>query len=118
VIFPGRPSREHFFPVSDGLEALRRLVARLEGTNEGVVVIGDVGVTSHFGDVLRRARVPSRVETREPGTSSAIRQAAEVAKSNSLSVDTRSEPEAPLTDPSHIPAEGSWPQRPRKLPPL
>jgi hypothetical protein len=25
-------------------------------------LLGDVGVTSHFGDVLRRARIPSRIE--------------------------------------------------------
>lgn len=62
AIYPGSPLIEHRFDVREGLEALRSLVARLEGTGEGVVVLGDVGITSHFGDVLRRAAVPSRIE--------------------------------------------------------
>lgn len=62
TIFPGQPSREHRFDIESGLEELRELVGRLEGTGEGVVLIGNVGVTSHLGDVLRRARIPSRIE--------------------------------------------------------
>ena len=61
TVFPGAPSIEHRFQVEDGLEALRTLVAKVGGTGEGIVVLGDVGVTSHFGDVLRRARIPSRI---------------------------------------------------------
>lgn len=66
VIYPGRPSVEHRFPVERGLDALRELAQRLEGTGEGVVVVGRVGVTSHLGDVLRRARIPSRIESTDP----------------------------------------------------
>jgi len=62
VIYPGEFSVEHRFPVEHGLEALRTLVGRLQGTGEGIVLEGLVGVTSHFGDVLRRARVSSRIE--------------------------------------------------------
>lgn len=62
VIYPGTPTIEHRFLVGHGLEALRALAAQLEGTGEGVVIVGRVGVTSHLGDVLRRARVPSRIE--------------------------------------------------------
>jgi hypothetical protein len=62
VIYPGEPSVEHRFPVENGLEALRMLIATLEGTGEGVVLEGLVGVTSHLGDILRRARIPSRIE--------------------------------------------------------
>ena len=29
---------------------------------EGITIVGDVGVTSHFGDLLREAKIPSRVE--------------------------------------------------------
>jgi hypothetical protein len=60
TIWPGAASHEHHFDSTQGLEALRSLVGSI-GKNEGVVVYGDVGVTSHFGDVLRRARVPSRI---------------------------------------------------------
>ena len=66
-IYPGRGRVEHRFPVDQGLEALRALVEQLHGTQDGVVLVGSVGVTSHFGDVLRRAQIPSRIE-RAPGT--------------------------------------------------
>ena len=65
VIYPGEPKQEHSFDVNEGLEELRRLVESLAGTGEGVVLEGDVGVTSHFGDVLRAAKVPSRLK-RDP----------------------------------------------------
>ena len=52
--------RWHRFDPSLGLEALRELIASL-GAGEGVEVAGDVGVTSHAGDLLRRAAVPSRL---------------------------------------------------------
>lgn len=62
VIYPGTPSVEHRFDVGEGLESLRALARRIEGTSEGLVLVGDVGVTSHFGDVLRKAKIPSRIE--------------------------------------------------------
>ena len=62
TIYPGNAEVEHRFRVEDGLEALRALVDDLQGTEHGVVLVGSVGVTSHFGDVLRRARIPSRIE--------------------------------------------------------
>lgn len=62
TIFPGTADRFHSFPVAQGIEALRALIATVEGTGEGIVLVGHVGVTSHFGDLLRRARVPSRIE--------------------------------------------------------
>jgi hypothetical protein len=61
VIVPGTPGREVTFRVADGLERLRQLVNELGGQDVGVVLDGQVGVTSHFGDVLRRAGIPARV---------------------------------------------------------
>ena len=61
VIVPGQPARFHRFDVSRGLDDLRALVKSLESTNDGVELIGAVGITSHFGDVLRRANIPSRL---------------------------------------------------------
>jgi hypothetical protein len=61
VIYPGNPSIERQFLVANGLEALRDLIEHVDAPREGIVLIGGVGVTSHFGDVLRRARVPSRI---------------------------------------------------------
>jgi hypothetical protein len=66
TIYPGEVSREHHFDVELGLEELRELVAKLQGSSDGIVLIGSLGVTSHFGDVLRRARIPSRIEPRQP----------------------------------------------------
>jgi hypothetical protein len=62
VIFPGKPLRQHRFNVEQGLEALRQLAERLRGTGEGIVLVGAIGVTSHYGDILRRAQIPSRLE--------------------------------------------------------
>lgn len=49
------------FDTSAGLEALRALIDEVRERGEGIVLQGDVGVTSHFGDILRRAGVPSRL---------------------------------------------------------
>jgi hypothetical protein len=62
VIYPGRATKEHRFHAKDGLEALRALTSRVKGSGEGIILVGRVGVTSHLGDVLRRARIPSRIE--------------------------------------------------------
>ena len=60
VIVPGHARGERTFDVAQGLEALRALVADVAGTGQGIVLVGDVGITSHFGDVLRKAGIPSR----------------------------------------------------------
>ena len=60
VIVPGATERERQFDIGLGLEALRSLVEEVAETGEGVVLVGDAGITSHFGDVLRKANVPSR----------------------------------------------------------
>jgi hypothetical protein len=61
TIVPGEPRTFRRFEVEKGLAALRELVGHLR-PDEGIALIGDVGMTSHFGDVLRRAKVPSRLE--------------------------------------------------------
>ncbi|QQS22341.1 hypothetical protein IPM09_02240 [Candidatus Saccharibacteria bacterium] len=48
------------YDTSRGLESLREMIGSSEpGT--GIMLIGDVGITSHFGDVLRKARIPSKL---------------------------------------------------------
>jgi hypothetical protein len=61
TIFPGEPTRFHRFDVREGIEALRDLIAQT-GPQEGIVLVGRVGVTSHLGDILRKAGIPSRIE--------------------------------------------------------
>ena len=62
VIFPGEALCYHSFAISQGIDPLRELIARVESTGEGIVLVGHAGVTSHFGDLLRRARIPSRID--------------------------------------------------------
>ncbi len=64
IIYGGEAGTFIEFKVEDGLEALRKLIAGIAETNTdtGIILIGDVGITSHFGDLLRRARIPSRLK--------------------------------------------------------
>lgn len=62
VIVPGTVGRYHRFDVRQGIDALRRLVDDVRGTEDGIVLVGAVGITSHFGDILRRAEIPSLLE--------------------------------------------------------
>lgn len=64
VIFEGPAERYLEFDATLGLEALRNLAASIRGKHIGVVVVGEVGITSHLGDVLREAEIPSRLERR------------------------------------------------------
>jgi hypothetical protein len=63
TIYPGTPSRWRTFDPSQGLDELRNLITTV-GQDEGIEVTGDVGVTSHVGDLLRRAAIPSRLAVR------------------------------------------------------
>jgi hypothetical protein len=63
TIYPGTPARWRSFDPADGLDQLRRLITTV-GRDEGIEVTGDVGVTSHVGDLLRRAAIPSRLAVR------------------------------------------------------
>jgi hypothetical protein len=60
TIHPGTPSRWRRFDPSLGLEKLRELIASVDG-DEGIEIAGHIGVTSHAGDLLRRAAIPSRL---------------------------------------------------------
>lgn len=62
IVFPGEAEVLHRFDVTQGIGELRRLIEGIDGARDGVVLVGDVGITSHMGDILRRARIPSRIE--------------------------------------------------------
>lgn len=64
VLVPGRAKHWIAFDVSQGLEELRELIARLEPSH-GVELQGEVGLTSHFADVIRKANVPARMKSRD-----------------------------------------------------
>ena len=61
TIVPGEVGFEHTFDVSRGLSGLRELVELVRGRSEGIKLIGNVGMTSHIADVLRRNKIPSRI---------------------------------------------------------
>lgn len=65
VIHKGEAISYHRFEVSKGIDDLRKLIAEIQGRGEGVILVGHVGVTSHLGDLLRKAEIPSRIE--QPG---------------------------------------------------
>ena len=61
VIVPGEARKWRRFDVTRGLEALRDELRHLP-TEEGLIIIGEVGLTSHIADVLRKAKRPARVQ--------------------------------------------------------
>ncbi|WP_252947702.1 hypothetical protein [Oceanicola sp. 502str15] len=60
VLVPGDVLDWTEFDASNGLSALRELIARM-GDGQGILVKGDVGLTSHVADLLRKAGIASRI---------------------------------------------------------
>ena len=58
---PGDAHRWEVFKVSRGLEALRGFLDQLPG-DVGVRIEGEIGLTSHIADLLRKARRPARID--------------------------------------------------------
>jgi hypothetical protein len=63
VIVPGQATRWVSFNVTEGLSALRNFVHQM-APDEGLTLVGDVGLTSHVADVVRKAGVPTRLASR------------------------------------------------------
>lgn len=59
VIVPGNPSRYERFFVNLGLDKLRIKIEEIKDKNLGIELVGNVGVCSHFGDILRKSNIPS-----------------------------------------------------------
>ena len=62
VIYPGKATHYSPFYVDNNLEELRNLIKNL-APNTGIELIGKIGITSHFGDVLRNAHIPSKLKS-------------------------------------------------------
>lgn len=62
IIFPGTPNDFIKFQVKDGLEVLRQFIPKLQKDGLGIILVGDVGITSHFGDIIRKAEIPAKLE--------------------------------------------------------
>jgi hypothetical protein len=53
------------FDVTRGLPALREILVNLK-PGSGLLLLGNVGLTSHIADVIRKAQIPARIaSTRE-----------------------------------------------------
>ncbi|TGP87558.1 hypothetical protein EN856_29730 [Mesorhizobium sp. M8A.F.Ca.ET.213.01.1.1] len=63
VLVPGEAKRWAIFNASQSLEELRMLLTSLK-PGHGVELQGEVGLTSHIADVLRKANVPARMKPR------------------------------------------------------
>jgi hypothetical protein len=59
VLVPGEAKVWNRFYVSTGLNALRSALDTLP-ENEGIVLVGEIGLTSHIADVVRKAGKPAR----------------------------------------------------------
>lgn len=68
-IVAGNPKVFHQFDVKDGLAKMNSLIKEIRDSGDGIILIGNVGLTSHFADTLRRNNIPSRIEAVAPNLS-------------------------------------------------
>ena len=59
TIVYGTPDYYEKVYVKDGLESLRENIDYYKNKNIGIELVGNVGITSHFGDLLRLSNIPS-----------------------------------------------------------
>ncbi|WP_395449656.1 hypothetical protein ACHMW7_07470 [Aminobacter sp. UC22_36] len=60
VLVPGDAEHWSSFSASDGLEALRAFLTDLPA-DAGVTINGDIGLTSHLADLIRKSQRPARL---------------------------------------------------------
>jgi hypothetical protein len=60
ILVPGTADHWHRFETSQGLEALRETLSRLRA-GDGLQLVGQIGLTSHVADVVRKAGKPARL---------------------------------------------------------
>jgi hypothetical protein len=60
MLVPGEAAEWAVFKASQGLEQLRHFLAGLPD-DVGVRIEGEVGLTSHFADLVRKTRRPARI---------------------------------------------------------
>ncbi|WP_353642494.1 hypothetical protein [Mesorhizobium sp. WSM2239] len=60
VLVPGEASRWYRFEAANGLEALRAFLRDVP-EDGGVSIEGEIGLTSHLADLIRKARKPARI---------------------------------------------------------
>jgi hypothetical protein len=67
VLVPGNAKEWAVFEAAKGLDELRRLLDDLPA-HAGVRVEGEIGITSHIADLLRKSKRPARLSkvTKQP----------------------------------------------------
>lgn len=60
IIVEGNPNKYIKFDVTLGLEELRKTIASIDDET-GIELVGNIGITSHFGDLLRLSKTPSKL---------------------------------------------------------
>ena len=65
IIVEGTPIQYKKVYVKDGLENLRDEIKECKNKNYGIELVGNVGITSHFGDILRLENVPAFIVREE-----------------------------------------------------
>ena len=60
VIFPGEAKVWREFEIAKGLPELRLMLETM-AEDDGVVIVGQIGLTSHVADLLRKAKKPARL---------------------------------------------------------
>lgn len=60
VLVPGDAERWHSFDPHDGLESLRTFLDSLQ-RGDGIKIVGEIGLTSHLADLVRKANHPARI---------------------------------------------------------
>jgi hypothetical protein len=60
TLVPGEAAEWAIFKASQGLEELRRFLSELPD-DVGVRIEGEIGLTSHFADLLRKTKRPARI---------------------------------------------------------
>ena len=62
VIVDGNNNTEYIdFYTKEGLNKLRSIVKNIDNKKQGIRLIGNIGITSHFGDLLRLHKIPSYI---------------------------------------------------------
>ncbi len=66
VVVPGDAVSWIEFDVSEGLDALRKTLMSVRD-DQGLLIVGEVGLTSHVADLLRKAKRPARLKAKSVG---------------------------------------------------
>lgn len=61
ILVPGEAVSWYEFDISNGLEALRNFIDGLSPTTDGVLLKGNVGLSSHIADVIRKKGIPTKI---------------------------------------------------------